>query len=118
LHQQKQHHHQEQQTSTSHLSTPSPLSLRQTKPVLYAFKYLNSPATQTQYPKRFKVFLDYLGLPGDTIEEQAQVFMRKAREQENSHWAEENIMLFLDLINSESKEERSLLVPSKIIIRR
>lgn len=91
---QEQHHHETSSSPYSSAPSPSSLSLRQTKPVLYAFKYLNSPATQTQYPKRFKVFLDHLRLPGATIEEQAQVFIRKARE--DPYWAQENIILFLD----------------------
>jgi hypothetical protein len=39
-----------QQPAPSQLLPPL---LRQTNPVLYAFKYLNSPETQRQYPKSF-----------------------------------------------------------------
>jgi hypothetical protein len=75
-------------------SSSSSLLLRQTKPVSYAFTYLNSPDTQRQYPKRLKLFFDHVGLPGKNLEEQGQAFLDKARE--NQQWAEENILLFLN----------------------
>jgi hypothetical protein len=73
---------------------PSILLLRQTNPVLYAFKYLNSPETQRQYPKRLKLFFDYIEMPGKDIEKQGQAFLEKATG--NKQWAEEKIFLFLD----------------------
>src|SRR5919201_6780274 len=49
---------EEQQLEQALPSTTPPLPLlHQTKPVLYAFKYLNSPDTQRQYPERLKLFL-------------------------------------------------------------
>jgi hypothetical protein len=33
-------------------------------PVSYAFKYLNSPENQRQYPRRIKLFFDHVGLTG------------------------------------------------------
>lgn len=76
-------------------TTTQPLLLRETNPVLYAFKYLNSPETQRQYPQRLKHFFDRAGLPGRDIEEQGRAFLDKARG-ENKQWAEEKIILFLD----------------------
>jgi hypothetical protein len=73
---------------------PPLLLLRQTNPVLYAFKYLNSPETQRQYPKRLKLFFDYIEMPGKDIEEQGQAFLEKATI--NKQWTEEKIFLFLD----------------------
>jgi hypothetical protein len=49
---------------------------------------------QKTIPKKVKAFFDYIGLPGKNLEEQGQVFLDKARE--NQQWAEENILLFLD----------------------
>src|ERR687887_527651 len=52
-----QEEEEQQQLEQALPSTTPPLPLlRQTKPVLYAFKYLNSPDTQRQYPKRLKLF--------------------------------------------------------------
>jgi hypothetical protein len=55
--------------------------LRQTNPVLYAFKYLNSPQTQRQYPKRLKLFFDFLGFlrdGGGDLGQQGQAFLDKS----------------------------------------
>jgi hypothetical protein len=42
-----------------------------------------------------KLFFDYIGLPRNSLEEQGQAFLEKARS-ENQHWAQENIMRFSD----------------------
>jgi hypothetical protein len=34
----------------------------QKNPVSYAFKYLNSPETQRQYPKRLQLIFNHIGL--------------------------------------------------------
>jgi integrase len=56
---------------------------------LYALK---APETKRQYPRRFKVFLDFLKLEG-TFEEQAKQFLMKART--NPQWAQDNFMQFI-----------------------
>ena len=56
---------------------------------LYALK---APETKRQYPRRFKVFLDFLKLEG-TFEEQAKQFLVKARA--NPQWAQDNFMQFV-----------------------
>src|SRR5215212_10195157 len=56
---------------------------------LYALK---APETKRQYPRRFKVFLDFLKLKG-TFEEQAKQFLMKART--NPQWAQDNFMQFI-----------------------
>jgi hypothetical protein len=67
----------------------------QKNPVSYAFKYLNSPQTQRQYPRRLKLFLDHVGLPGDSsLEAQGQTFLDKTRG--NPQWAQEKIIDFID----------------------
>jgi hypothetical protein len=63
------------------------------KPVSYAFKYLNSPYSKMQYPRRLKLFFDHLELAGE-LEEQGQAFLDKAKE--NQHWAQESIIDFID----------------------
>jgi hypothetical protein len=61
-----------------------PLSL-----FLYALKAAES---KRQYPRRFKMFLDYLNLKG-TIQEQAKQFLVKARA--NPQWAQDNLIQFI-----------------------
>jgi hypothetical protein len=55
---------------------------------LYALK---SPESKRQYPRHFKMFLDYLNLKG-TIQEQAKQFLVKARA--NPQWAQDNLIQF------------------------
>jgi integrase len=63
------------------------------KPVAYAFIYVNSPQTKIQYPKRLKLFFDFIGLKGD-LEEQGTAFLKQARQDET--WASEQLMFFMD----------------------
>ena len=43
------------------------------------FKYaLKAPESKRQYPRRFKVFLDFLKIPGDLVT-QAKKFLSEAR---------------------------------------
>ena len=57
---------------------------------LYALK---APETKRQWPRRLKVFLDFLKLGGITIKEKAKQFMIKA--QLNPQWAQDNLMKFI-----------------------
>lgn len=62
---------------------------------LYMFMYaLKSSEARRQYPKRLKMLFDYLKLSG-SIEEQAEEFLKKVREK-GIHWAQDNILIFLD----------------------
>jgi len=56
---------------------------------LYALK---APESKRQYPRRFKMFLDFLKLQG-TIEEQAMEFLTKARQ--NPQGAQDNLIQFI-----------------------
>jgi hypothetical protein len=38
--------------------------MRQSTPVFYAFKYLNSSESQRKYPERLKLFFNHIGLTG------------------------------------------------------
>jgi hypothetical protein len=62
-------------------------------PVRYAFMYCNSPSTQRQYPKRLKIFFDFVGIEGNDLEEQGQNFLDKARQ--DSEWAQQSLMTYL-----------------------
>jgi len=66
---------------------------------------VRSPYTKKQYTKNLKLFFDYIGLQGNSLEEQAQAFLAQARrggEKKNNggnpYWTEDSvIMLFLEL---------------------
>ena len=49
---------------------------------LYGVK---SPESKRQYPRRFKMFLDFLHLPGD-VQDQAKKFLRNAKA--NPKWVQ------------------------------
>jgi integrase len=63
-------------------------------PVKYAFMYCRSPSTQRQYPKRLKLFFDFIQVEGADLEEQGQNFLDKARQ--DPEWASQSIMTYLD----------------------
>ena len=66
----------------------------QEKDPMAAFMYgLRAPDTKRQYPRRFQYFLNFLSIQG-TSEEQAKQSTLKARE--NSQWAQESLMSFID----------------------
>ena len=62
----------------------NPLSL-----FLYALK---APETKRQYPRRLKVFLDFLKLDG-TLEQQSKEFLERAKQ--NPQWAQNSLMQFI-----------------------
>jgi hypothetical protein len=60
---------------------------------LELFTYaLKSPESQRQYPRRFKVFLDFLVLGFDEIQSQSLLFLQKAKNE--LMWAEEMLIKF------------------------
>jgi len=60
---------------------------------LSVFEYaLRSPESKRQYPKRLKVFLDFLKIDGD-IEKQAITFVSK--DENDTKWAQDNLMKFI-----------------------
>jgi hypothetical protein len=64
---------------------------------LYA---LRAPETRRQYPRRLKVFLDYLKLEGP-IEQQATEFLSKAKQ--NVQWAQNSLMQFITFQKERAK---------------
>jgi hypothetical protein len=68
---------------------------RQTTPVEFAFMGIRAPLTKKQYPRTLNLFFDFIGLSGDTVEEQAQAFLAQAK-REPEFWAEDNILFFLN----------------------
>ena len=65
---------------------------------LYALK---APETKRQYPRRLKVFLDFLKLDG-TMEQQSKEFLEKAKQ--NPQWAQHSLMQFIALQNKRAKK--------------
>jgi integrase len=64
---------------------------------MVSFTYgLKSAESRRQYPRRFKVFLDFLNLKGD-LSNQAKEFWLTAKD--NPRWAEENLMKFITAQN-------------------
>jgi hypothetical protein len=57
---------------------------------LYALK---APETKRQYPQRLKVFIDYLGIEGKTLEEQCRNLLIKARE--DPKWIQDRLISFI-----------------------
>jgi hypothetical protein len=57
---------------------------------LYALK---APETKRQWPRRLKVFLDFLKLDCTTMEEKARKFIIKTRL--NPGWAQHNLIKFI-----------------------
>jgi hypothetical protein len=60
---------------------------------LYAIK---SPESKRQYPRRFKMFLDFLG-SGGALDEQAREFLRNAKA--NPKWVQDNLIQFISYQN-------------------
>jgi hypothetical protein len=62
---------------------------QQNEDPMLAFTYaLRAYETKRQWPKRLKIFFDFLNLEGAaTVEQQAKQFIIKARQ--NSQWAQE-----------------------------
>ena len=76
-----------------------------------AFLYaLKAPESRRQYPRRFKMFLDFLNIQG-TLEEQAKQFVVRTREEQQ--WAQDNIMRFLEF--HKERVRRKEIAPGTVI---
>ena len=76
---------------------------------LYA---LRAPESKRQYPRRLKVFLDYLTNKGElqtnqTLEEQSKEFLTKTKE--NPKWANGQVMEFI-LYQKDRAEKGDIVV--------
>jgi hypothetical protein len=79
------------------------MSLTEQQDPMSVFLYaLKAPESRRQYPRRFKMFLDFLKLQG-SIEEQAMEFLTKARQ--NPQWAQDNLMRFMALQNERARRK-------------
>jgi hypothetical protein len=98
-------------------SNNSSKTMRRATPVTFAFMSVRSPFTREHYKGRLKEFFDFVGLPGDSLDEQGQAFLAKAKAENNDnnnsnssrggtsgssnsnnddYWAEDTILSFLD----------------------
>jgi hypothetical protein len=69
---------------------------------LSAFTYaLKAPESKRQYPRRFKVFLNYLRIQG-FLEDQAEQFFIKAID--DPQWCEQSLMAFIDYEKERAKK--------------
>jgi hypothetical protein len=84
---------------------------RQTTPVEFAFSYIKSPSTKKQYPQRLKLFFDYIGVQGNSMEEQGRAFLAQAKS--TKYWAEDNVLRFL-LFQKERVEKKKELAATSI----
>jgi hypothetical protein len=64
---------------------------------LYAVK---SPESKRQYPRRLKMFLDFLGF-GGVLKEQVKEFLRIAKE--NPEWVQNSLIQFISYQNDRAK---------------
>ncbi|MGA9317364.1 MAG: hypothetical protein WBV84_04850 [Nitrososphaeraceae archaeon] len=68
-----------------------------------------APETKRQYPRRLKVFLDYLGIEGD-LRDQAKKFLSNALD--NPQWAQRSLMEFISF--QKGRVENGQISPSTI----
>jgi len=83
--------------------------LEEYNPIDHFIYGLASPESRRQYPRRFKVFLDFLGLEG-SLNEQAKSFWSKAKH--HSKWAEEKLMQFINF--QKKRVESGEISPSTV----
>jgi integrase len=72
-------------------SVPVPATTHDNPMAVFMYA-LRAPESQRQYPRRFKVFLDYLGLEG-SLEDQARQFVEMAKN--DPKWFHESLMNFI-----------------------
>lgn len=89
--------------------------MRRATPVTFALMSVRSPYTREHYRGRLKEFFDFVGIPGDSLDEQGQAFLAQAKADDNNsnssrsdgtsgssksnnddYWAEDTILSFLD----------------------
>jgi hypothetical protein len=61
---------------------------------------LKAPESKRQYPRRFKIFLDYLGLKGSLVELAEQFYLTASKDPK---WCEESLMAFVEFEKERTK---------------
>lgn len=71
------------------------------KDSMAVFPYaVKSPESKRQYPRRFKMFLDFLGFAG-VLEEQVKEFLRNAKG--NPEWVQNSLIQFISYQKDKAK---------------
>lgn len=80
--------------------------MRRTAPVTFALMSVRSPYTKEHYKGKLKEFFDFIGLSGNSLDDQGQAFLAQAIEERNKdhdtntisndYWVEDTILSFLD----------------------
>ena len=61
---------------------------------------LKAPESKRQYPRRFKIFLDYLGLKGSLVEQAEQFYLTASKDPQ---WCEQSLMAFVEYEKERAK---------------
>ncbi len=57
--------------------------MRRATPVTFALMSVRSPFTRGHYKGRLKDFFNFVGVPGDSLDEQGQAFLAQAKAENN-----------------------------------
>lgn len=89
----------------------SSTTVKQKSPITVFMYALKAPESRRQYPRRFKIFLDYLRLEG-SLDDQAKQFLFKAAE--SQQWAEEALIDFIsyELERAKRREISESAIPN------
>lgn len=78
-------------------------------PALNAFIYgIKSPESQAQYPFILKQEFNHFGLPGSTLDEQADAFIEKAKSSGGVQWIQNSIIDFVSYHKKRVIESKDL----------
>ena len=89
----------------SKINIASPTTIEEYSPYLRFSYALNAPESKRQYPKRFKVFLDYLELDlgNSSIEERINKFYYDYIIKNGNKWQENELLKFFRLQNERAE---------------
>lgn len=77
--------------------------MRRTAPVTFALMSVRSPYSKEHYKGKLKEFFDFIGLSGNSLDDQGQAFLARAIEEKNKdhdnnaisndYWVEDTYLL-------------------------
>lgn len=93
-------------SQTNNINNNYSKTMRRTAPVTFALMSVRSPYTKEHYKGKLKEFFDFIGLSGNSLDDQGQAFLAQAIEERNKdhdtntisndYWVEDTILSFLD----------------------
>jgi hypothetical protein len=93
-------------SQTNNINNNYSKTMRRTVPVTFALMSVRSPYTKEHYKGKLKEFFDFIGLSGNSLDDQGQAFLAQAIEERNKdhdtntisndYWVEDTILSFLD----------------------